>query len=89
MRLEEKVHRVVTRTENVLNEFLIVLLELVTAIAVLSAVSISLVSEPSGLLVESLLKIKFIGNSIFNWVVMLALIIIAREAWMIKKRRSW
>lgn len=88
MRLEEKIHQVVTRTENVLNEFLIVILELVTAIAVLSAVSISLVSEPSGLLVGSLLKIKFIGNSIFNWVVMLALIIIAREAWMIKKRRN-
>jgi len=88
MKLEKKIYRIVSRTENILNEFLMVILELVTFIAVLAAVTISLMSEPSGLLVESLLKIKFIGNSIFNWVVMLALIIIAREAWMIKKRRN-
>lgn len=88
MNLEERIYRTVTRAENMLNELLIVILQLITFIAVLSALTITLMSEPSGLLVGSLLKIKFIGNSIFNWIVMLALIIIAREAWMIKKRRD-
>lgn len=74
--------------EIVINRLLIIFLGLMTTVAVFFAMAMIFIKSPDKILFWILEPSKTAAYSVMNWISMLALIIIAREGWLIMKKKK-
>ena len=74
--------------EIVVNRLLIIFLSLMTSVAVFFALAMIFIQSPDKILFWILEPSKTAAYSVKNWISMLALIILAREGWLIMKKKT-
>lgn len=74
------------KIENRLSEITIALLMLFTLITVITGFGVFSLNNPTKELLTPLIQMKYLGNALYQWILMLSFSIIARELWLMRRR---
>ena len=76
------------RVENKLSELLIAVLSALTILTIVGGFVIFSFQTPTVRMLTPLIEMKYLGNSLYQWILMLSFTIIARELWIIRRKQQ-